>query len=56
MENTMVVFLGTTGMPFPRAKGTLYETGINVPLMVWWPEHTKAGAVNRSLVAHGIYH
>lgn len=52
MENTMVVFTGDNGMPFPRAKGTLYEAGINVPLLVWWPGHTKAGVVNRSLVAH----
>jgi arylsulfatase A-like enzyme len=51
-ENTMLVFTGDNGMPFPRAKGTLYEAGINVPLLVWWPGHTKAGAVNQSLVAH----
>jgi len=52
MENTMLVFTGDNGMPFPRAKGTLYEAGINVPLLVWWPGWTKPGSVSESLVAH----
>jgi len=48
----MLVFTGDNGMPFPRAKGTLDEAGINVPLLVWWPGHTKPDVVSPSLVAH----
>ncbi len=52
-DNTLVVFTGDNGMPFPpRAKGTLYEYGIRVPLIVRWPGRVKAGAVEDKLVSH----
>ena len=36
-DNTLVVFSGDNGMPFPRAKGANYDPGIRVPLLAWWP-------------------
>jgi len=51
-ENTMVVFTGDNGMPFPRAKGTCYDPGIQVPLVVWWPGRVKPGAVYDELISH----
>jgi N-sulfoglucosamine sulfohydrolase len=52
-DNTMVVFTGDNGMPFPpKAKGTLYEYGIRVPLIVRWPGRVKVGAVSNALVSH----
>ena len=36
-ENTIVIFFTDNGMPFPRAKGTLYDSGIGTPLIVSWP-------------------
>lgn len=50
-ENTMVVMTGDNGMPFPRAKGTLYEPGLRVPLLVRWPEVVPPGQVNDALVS-----
>jgi N-sulfoglucosamine sulfohydrolase len=51
-DNTLVVFTGDNGMPFPRAKGTCYDPGIRVPLLARWPGRIKAGTVQRELIAH----
>ena len=36
MENTVIVFLSDNGMPFPRCKGSLYDSGIQTPLVFMW--------------------
>jgi arylsulfatase A-like enzyme len=51
-ENTLVLMTGDNGMPFPRAKGTLYEAGINVPLIAWMPGKIAAGSVRSELMSH----
>ncbi len=43
-ENTLIIFLSDNGMPFPRAKGTLYDAGIRTPLVFSWPAQIEAGA------------
>ena len=44
-ENTLIIFLSDNGYPFPRGKGTLYDAGIQTPLIFNWPgkisENTK---------------
>ncbi|MCI0392294.1 MAG: sulfatase [Acidobacteria bacterium] len=50
-ENTIVVFMGDNGAAQFRGKGTLYEYGVNVPLIVRWPGKVKAGAVSRELIS-----
>ena len=50
--NTVVFFTGDNGMPFPGAKGTCYDPGIHVPLLVKWPGVAKAGTVETKLIAH----
>src|SRR5688572_31770024 len=47
-EETMVVFAGDNGMPFPGAKGSLYDAGVNVPLIVRWPGDRKSTRLNSS--------
>ena len=50
-QNTMVVMSGDNGMPFPRAKGTLYEPGVNVPLIIKWPGVIKGGSISNELIS-----
>lgn len=50
-ENTIVVFMGDNGMAFPHGKGSLYDPGLNVPLLVRWPGRVKAGSQTRALVS-----
>ena len=43
LENTLVVVTSDNGMPFPRAKATVYDSGVRVPLAIAWPGHIEAG-------------
>jgi N-sulfoglucosamine sulfohydrolase len=38
LENTIIVVTSDHGMPFPRAKASLYDLGSRVPLAIRWPE------------------
>jgi N-sulfoglucosamine sulfohydrolase len=51
LDNTLVVVTGDNGMPFPRAKATLYDAGTRVPLVVCWPEKVGGGRVVDDLVS-----
>lgn len=46
LENTIVIFLSDNGMPFPRAKGTLYDSGIKTPLIFMWKNNIKENSVH----------
>jgi N-sulfoglucosamine sulfohydrolase len=45
MKNTLIVFTSDNGMPFPRAKATLYDHGVRMPLICKWDKNIKAGRV-----------
>ncbi|HTM50962.1 MAG TPA: sulfatase [Bryobacteraceae bacterium] len=47
---TLVIFMGDNGMAFPHGKGSLYDPGLNVPLIARWPGHIKPG-VSRTLIS-----
>ena len=50
-DNTIVIQTSDHGMPFPRAKATLYEPGVKVPLVIRWPRHIAPGQVSEALVS-----
>ena len=50
LENTMIIFFSDNGAPFPRAKGTLYDSGIKTPLIFYWPSKVKPGIVFQDLI------
>ena len=41
LDNTIVVVTSDHGMPFPRAKASLYDAGSHVPLAIRWPKGIK---------------
>jgi N-sulfoglucosamine sulfohydrolase len=51
-ENTIVVFTTDHGESFRRAKGTLYEAAVAVPLIFRWKGVIEPGRVSESLVSN----
>ncbi|NQT53121.1 sulfatase-like hydrolase/transferase, partial [bacterium] len=45
LDNTLVVMSGDNGLPFPRCKSNLYDTGARAPLAVMWKAKAKGGRV-----------
>ncbi len=43
LDNTIIVMTGDHGMPFPRGKGNLYDSGTRVPLAIRWGNRIPAG-------------
>lgn len=50
-ENTIVVFAGDNGAALPHGKGSLYDPGSNVPLVIRWPGVVKPGGESRALLS-----
>jgi N-sulfoglucosamine sulfohydrolase len=50
-DNTLVAFMGDNGCSQFRGKGTLFEYGINVPLLVRWPGRVKPGTSTAELIS-----
>jgi N-sulfoglucosamine sulfohydrolase len=46
-DNTLLVFFSDNGAPFPREKGTLYDSGTRTPLIFSWPKGIRPGSVYR---------
>ncbi|MDP6539536.1 MAG: sulfatase [Planctomycetota bacterium] len=51
LENTLVVVTGDHGMPFPRCKGNIYDSGTRVPLALRWPARAAGRRVLDDLVS-----
>ena len=51
LDNTIIIVTSDNGMPFPRAKATVYDGGARVPLAIRWPGVAKPGVVIDALVS-----
>jgi arylsulfatase A-like enzyme len=49
-ENTLVIFMGDNGEALLRGKGTLFDRGTHVPLLIRWPRRVKPGSNSSALV------
>jgi uncharacterized sulfatase len=53
LDNTIIVVTSDNGMPFPRAKATLYNYGVHMPLAIRWGNGIKKpGRVVEDFVNH----
>lgn len=52
LDNTIVVVTSDNGMPFPRAKTTLYDWGVRMPLAIRWGDRVPGGRVIDDFVHH----
>lgn len=51
LENTIIFFWGDHGDGMPRAKRWLYDSGLNIPLIIKWPDKFRAGTVDGRLIS-----
>ncbi|NNF34689.1 MAG: sulfatase [Saprospiraceae bacterium] len=51
LENTIVFFYGDHGGPLPRQKRLIYDSGLNTPMIIRFPEKLKAGTKDDRLVS-----
>lgn len=50
--NTLVIFAGDNGAALPHGKGSLYDPGSNVPLVIRWPGVVRGGGESRALLSN----
>lgn len=50
-DNTVMLFTSDQGAQFPGAKWTVYNKGLNVPLIVRWPGKVATGTTSDALVS-----
>ncbi len=51
LDTTLIVFTGDNGAALPHGKGSLYDPGSNVPLVVRWPGKVTANTESRELLS-----
>jgi N-sulfoglucosamine sulfohydrolase len=50
-QNTIIIFISDNGYPFPRGKGSLYDSGIQTPMVIQWKGKIKPGIVYEEMVS-----
>ncbi|MEN8775303.1 MAG: sulfatase [Akkermansiaceae bacterium] len=50
-DNTLIVYIADHGADFPRAKGSIYESGTRIPMIVNYPKAFSIGKVEEGMVS-----
>jgi uncharacterized sulfatase len=48
-DNTLVIFVSDNGSNTDSSKYTLFEPGVHVPMIAWWPGHIAPGTTTNAL-------
>ncbi|WP_282040915.1 sulfatase family protein [Winogradskyella flava] len=51
LENTIIFFYGDHGGPLPREKRLIYDSGLNTPMIIRFPEKMQAGIKDNQLIS-----
>ncbi|MEM7655560.1 MAG: sulfatase [Bacteroidota bacterium] len=51
LENTVIFFYGDHGGPLPRQKRLCYDSGLQIPLIIRFPNQERAGEIDEQLVS-----
>jgi len=51
LENTIVFFYGDHGGPLPREKRLIYDSGLNTPMIIRFPNKIQAGTIDDQLIS-----
>ncbi len=51
LDNTIIFFWGDHGDGLPRAKRWLYDSGLNIPLIIRYPDKSKSGTVDERMIS-----
>lgn len=51
LENTIIVFYGDHGGPLPREKRLIYDSGLNTPMIIRFPNKMLAGTKDERLLS-----
>ena len=51
LENTIIIFASDHGDGLPRAKRSIYDSGIHIPLLVRFPDGSRAGETDDQFVS-----
>ncbi len=51
LENTIIFFYGDHGGPLPRQKRLIYDSGLNTPMIIRFPNQLQAGSIDDQLTS-----
>ena len=51
LDHTIIVWYTDHGGPLPRQKRLLYDSGLNVPMIIRYPDQRKAGEIDDQLIS-----
>lgn len=50
-DNTLIIYIADHGADFPRAKGSAYESGVRIPMIINYPKSFSQGKIENQMVS-----